>query len=148
MAFELVRELIENIPLNKTMGIVLSEVTGETAVATLAEQAAYHNHIGTPHAGAIFAVAEAASGACVGAAFVEEMGRLTPLAKEATIRYRKVARGDLTATATLLEPRADLLARLPSAEKGVEAQVKVVVTDGAGVATSEVRVTWFLKKMG
>lgn len=148
MAFELVRELIQNIPLNKTMGIVLGELTGESAIATLAEQAAYHNHIGTPHAGAIFAVAEAASGACVGAAFVEEMGRLTPLAKEATIRYRKIARGDLTATAKLLEPRADLLAKLPAAEKGVEAQVRVVITDAQGVETSEVLVTWFLKKNG
>lgn len=148
MSLDLVRDLIQGIPLNKTMGIRLDEVTSSAASATLPEQPAYANHIGTPHAAAIFALAEAASGACVGGAFAEHMGTLTPLAKEATIRYRKIAKGDLTARATLVEPVADLLAALPAAEKGVEAHVKVVVTDAQGVDASEVAVTWFLKKMG
>lgn len=146
MSLEPVREFIQNIPLNKTMGIEITAITRDSATATLREQPAHHNHIATPHAAAIFALAEAASGACVGGAFAEEMGRLTPLAKEGNIRYRKVARGDLTAKARLVEPLADLLAALPSSEKGVEAHVEVVVTDAQGNEATQVTMTWFLKK--
>jgi uncharacterized protein (TIGR00369 family) len=146
MAFEAVRELIENIPLNQTMGIRVLEVREGAAVASMPERPEYSNHIGTPHAAAIFALAEAASGACVGGSFLAQMGSITPLAKEGTIRYRKIARGGLRASATLAQPMRDVQAALDASEKGIETRVLVELSDEQGELTTELEVTWYLKK--
>ncbi|MFN2571281.1 MAG: DNA/RNA non-specific endonuclease, partial [Gemmatimonadales bacterium] len=52
-------------------------------------------------AGAMFALGETASGAVVLANFVDIMDRVTPLAAAADIKYVAVAKGEVTATATI-----------------------------------------------
>jgi uncharacterized protein (TIGR00369 family) len=146
MGFEVVRELIQNIPLNQTMGIRIEDAAAGSAVATMAERPEYLNHIGTPHAAALFALAEAASGACVGASFFNQMGAITPLAKEGTIRYRKVARGALRASAKLAQPVGEIEAALAASDKGVETRVLVELANEQGELTTELEVVWFLKK--
>lgn len=142
------RDLLESIPLNQTMGITFAEIGPGTCTAQLKSRSDLHNHIGTLHAAALFGLAEAASGAAVAAAFADKMGQVLPLAKEATIRYRKVAKGAVTAKAELLQKPDDLMAQLPAAEKGVEADVRVLLTDEHGTEATEVTVRWFLKKVG
>ena len=59
------------------------------------------NHVQSQHAGALFTAGEAASGGAFVGGFAERMAEITPLAEKAEIQYRKVARGDITARATL-----------------------------------------------
>lgn len=66
----------------------------------------YRNHVAGPHAGAMWTLAESASGALVFANFGDLMAEVTPFPVESTIRFLKVAFGPVTAVATLGEGAA------------------------------------------
>ena len=67
----------------------------------LPERDELKNHVGSQHAGALFTVAETASGAAFVGAFAERMGEVTPLARSAEIAYEKIAKGPIEASAKL-----------------------------------------------
>jgi acyl-coenzyme A thioesterase PaaI-like protein len=140
--------LNQMVPFNRHLGVQMVEIGAGCAVATLPEADHLHNHIGSQHAAALFAVAEAASGgAIVGALGPERMAGVTPVARRAEIAYLKVSRGPITAVATTREPAAEVLARL-DADGRAETAVGVHLTDQRGVVTAQVTVGWHLKKNG
>src|SRR5215212_2493025 len=81
------------VPMARTLNLEFIETSAERAVVLLPDQAEYHNHVGGPHAGAMFTLAESASGAIVMAAFGDQLSRAVPLAVNAEIAYRKLAMG-------------------------------------------------------
>ena len=85
--------LLAAVPMARTLGIEFTGVTPRRAVARLPDQPALHNHVGGPHAGALFTLGESTSGAVVLAAFSEQLARAVPLAVRADITYLKLARG-------------------------------------------------------
>lgn len=104
--------LTATVPMARTLNLEFLETTPEKAVVALPDQSEYHNHVGGPHAGAMFTLGESASGAIVLAAFGEQLARAVPLAVSAEIAYKKLAMGAVTATATLGRPAADVVAEL------------------------------------
>ena len=64
----------------------------------LPDRAELTNHVGSQHAGALFTVAEAASGAAFLGAFADRLAEVTPLARSAEISYEKIAKGPIEAT--------------------------------------------------
>ena len=80
------------IPFNKHVGLEYVEVGEGRGVVRLPDGEHLHNHVGSQHAGGLFAAGEAASGGAFAAAFAEHMAGLTPLAKSADIAYLKLAR--------------------------------------------------------
>src|SRR4051794_35290321 len=121
------------------MGIEGTAMDEGTATALLPDRPELKNHVGSQHAGALFAVAETASGAAFVGAFAVRMGDLTPLARSAQIAYLKVARGPIEAKAKLGTPAADALAAL-DAEGRVDFSVEVEMIDAQAktVATATV----------
>ena len=103
--------LAATVPMARTLNLEFLETTAERAVVRLPDQTDFHNHVGGPHAGAMFTLAESASGAIVLAAFGDQMTRAVPLAVKAEIGYKKLAMGAVTATATLGRPIADVRRR-------------------------------------
>lgn len=99
----------------------------------------------TQHAAALFGVGEAASGAAMAGAFADMMGRFTPLARSAEIRYLKPARGPITATAVTSGDPGELLSRLETDGK-VEFDVDIELGDSAGVGVAGMTVSWHLRK--
>src|ERR1700749_4076750 len=95
------------------MGIEVTAMSEGEATALLPDRPELHNHVGSQHAGALFAVAETASGAAFVGAFAERMGEVTPLARSAEIAYSKVARGPVEAEARLSKPAPDAPAAPP-----------------------------------
>src|SRR5258705_2175925 len=97
--------LIAAVPFARTVGIEVVDVAVDgddiRAVATLPDEERLHNHVAGPHAGALFALGETASGAVVMAAFGPHLALGTPLAVRADIAYKKLAIGPVRATATL-----------------------------------------------
>ena len=91
----------QTVPMVATLGLEFLELEPGRAVMRLPDQVPFHNHIGGPHAGAMFTLAESASGALVLANFGDHLAEATPLAVEATIRYLKVAKGPVLAEAVL-----------------------------------------------
>src|SRR6478609_11145491 len=96
--------LTSTVPMVKTLQLEYLETTAERAVLRLPDLPEYRNHVGGPHAGAMFTLAESASGAIVLAAFGDQLARAVPLAVSAEIGYKKLAMGEVTATAVLGRP--------------------------------------------
>lgn len=136
--------LAATVPMAKTLDLEFLEATAERAVVRLPDQAAYHNHVGGPHAGAMFTLAESASGAIVLAAFGDQLHRAVPLAVKAEIAYKKLAMGVVTATATLGRPAAEVVAELDAGQRP-EFPVRIDITREDGAVTGEMTVLWTLR---
>ncbi|MET8328894.1 DUF4442 domain-containing protein [Streptomyces sp. NPDC005181] len=136
--------LVATVPMARTLNLEFLETTAERAVVRLPDQADYHNHVGGPHAGAMFTLAESASGAIVIAAFGDQMSRAVPLAVKAEIAYKKLAMGVVTATATLGRPAADVVAELDEGKRP-EFPVTIEIQRADGAVTGEMTVVWTLR---
>ncbi|MEU1778912.1 DUF4442 domain-containing protein [Streptomyces abikoensis] len=136
--------LAATVPMVRTLNLVFDEITAERAVLRLPDQPDYHNHVGGPHAGAMFTLAESASGAIVLAAFGDQLSRSVPLAVKAEIGYKKLAMGPVTATAELGRPAADVIAELDAGQRP-EFPVRVSITREDGAETGEMTIWWTLR---
>lgn len=142
---DVAKEMLGALPLVAHLGVEIAAVGPQGGAAQLPDRDQLKNHLGTQHAGALFTVGEAASGAAVLGAFGEAMGALTPVAKTARIDYKKAARGTITAKAALVEPVEDVAARLEQNGKAVF-EVRVALHDEAGLLVAEMQVDWHLRK--
>ncbi|MBS1890532.1 MAG: DUF4442 domain-containing protein [Actinobacteria bacterium] len=129
------------VPYISHMGIEVTEMSEGAATAVLPDRADLHNHVGSQHAGALFGVAETASGAAFVGAFAVRMGDLTPLARNAEISYVKVARGVVEAKAKLGVPAEEALAKLDQ-DGRIDFSVEVEMTDAEGDVVATATVDW------
>jgi uncharacterized protein (TIGR00369 family) len=132
------------VPFAGHLGITVTSMAEGEAVALLPEREELKNHVGSQHAGALFTVAETASGAAFVGAFAERMGEITPLARSAEIAYEKIARGPIEASATLGLPKEEALATLDREGK-VEFPCEVVLSDGDGNQVASATVRWHVR---
>ena len=148
MDFEAVAAgLNQAIPFNRHVGLVVEEVAPGRGVVTLPDGEHLHNHVGSQHAGGLFSAGEAASGGAFLGAFAEHLGALTPLAKSASIDYRKIARGPITAVGKLDGDVDELLAKI-DADGRVEFPIGVEMTDGDGNVVATMTVHWHVRRNG
>jgi uncharacterized protein (TIGR00369 family) len=129
------------VPYIAHIGIEVTEMSEGAATAVLPDRPELHNHVGSQHAGALFGVAETASGAAFVGAFAARMGDVTPLARSAEISYLKVARGPIEAKAKLGMPAAEALAKLDT-DGRVDFSVEVELTDAEGAVVATATVDW------
>lgn len=134
------------VPMVGTLGFVVEEVTAQRAVMRFPDQQPYHNHLGGPHAGAMFTLGEAASGVLVLLEYGDRLEEVVPLAMGADIRYVAVAMGDVTATATTDAVAEDVLAQLAAGTRP-EFDVDIVIATADGTVTGEMTVRWTLKPL-
>ena len=135
------------VPMVRTLGLEFIELSHTDARMRLPDQPAFHNHVGGPHAGAMFTLGESASGALVLANFGDILDRATPLAVRADIRYLKLARGAVTAHATLRRDPADVLRELATGTRPVF-EVEIGFATDDSTQTGEMTVEWTLKPSG
>ncbi|KAA9373603.1 DUF4442 domain-containing protein [Microbispora cellulosiformans] len=136
--------LLDSVPFARLLGITFDSVGPGTAVARMADRADLRNHVGGPHAGALFTLAETASGAAMLSAFGDQLTRAVPLATGAAIRYLKLATGEVTAAATLRAAQEEVVARLDAGERP-EFEVGVEIRNAEGVVVTEMTVSWTLR---
>jgi uncharacterized protein (TIGR00369 family) len=139
--------LAATVPMVRTLNLEFVEVTSKRAVLRLPDQPDYHNHLGGLHAGAMFTLAESASGAIVLTAFGDQFSRAVPLAVRAEINYKKLAMGPVTATATLGRPVSEVVGELDNGRRP-EFPVSIVIQRGDGAVTGEMTVVWTLRLNG
>ncbi len=145
--YEMIREhLSRAVPFANTVGVVLGPITDSTATASLEQRTETSNHIQTQHAGAMFTLGEAASGAALAGALAPVILQSRPVAKDARIAYVKIAKGTLTAHATTSRPGPEVLAEL-QAEGKVVFDVHVDIQDTEGDTVAEMTVAWHVKSM-
>ncbi len=136
--------MTQAVPFAGHLGLEITSVAEGEAVVVLPERPDLTNHVGSQHAGALFTVAETASGAAFVGAFAERMGDVTPLARGADIAYEKIAKGPIEATARLGMPKDEALATLDRDGK-VEFPCEVVLTDPSGTKVATATVRWHVR---
>ena len=144
MIYELIRQQMMNtLPFVKLLGIQIDEIGAGTARSSMPEDDKLNNHLGSHHAGAMFTLAETASGAAMAGGFAELIMGLRPVAKEARIQYLKVAQGATHAKARVPGDIAALKQVLQSEGK-VAFPVEVDILDSSDTLVAQVQVDWYL----
>src|SRR5919107_6281098 len=111
--------MTQAVPFAGHLGVEIERIGEGEAVVRLPDRPELTNHVGSQHAGALFTVAETASGAAFVGAFADRMGDVTPLARGAEISYEKIAKGPIEASAKLGVPAEQALSTLDADGKVV-----------------------------
>jgi acyl-coenzyme A thioesterase PaaI-like protein len=145
---EMIRDNMgSTVPFAIHVGIQLTTVNDGSAQATLVEQPFTLNHVATAHAGAMFSLAETASGAAMAGTFADEIFAIRPLVRTANISYKKVGRGDLIAHATTRIPSTELRALLATHGR-VAFWVDVAIRNIDGMEIAHFEAEWIVTKTG
>jgi uncharacterized protein (TIGR00369 family) len=144
MIYEMIKQQMMNtLPFVKTCGIQIDEIGAGFSRASMPEDGKLNNHLGSQHAGAMFTLAETASGAAMAGGFADLIMGLRPVAKEAKIQYVKVAQGATHAKARVPGDIAALKQVLQSEGK-VAFPVEVDIFDSGDTLVCQVQVEWYL----
>ncbi|MEP1521492.1 DUF4442 domain-containing protein [Ascidiaceihabitans sp.] len=138
-------QLGQVVPFQNHVGIELLEVGDGVASARMTQRKETSNHISTQHAGAMFTLGEAASGAAMAGAMAPVILQVRPVAAKAEIAFTKIAKGTLTAHGKTSQPSAALLDELEKIGK-VSFEVQVDIKDEEGDTVVEMRIDWHLSK--
>lgn len=133
------------VPFQNHVGITLLEVGDGVASAQMDQREETSNHIASQHAGAMFTLGEAASGAAMAGAMAPVILQVRPVAAKAEIAFTKIAKGTLTAHAKTSAPSAELLTELETVGK-ISFAVQVDIRDGDGDTVVEMSIDWHLSK--
>lgn len=142
----LVAQMPKAVPMVGTLNIEFLELDPQRVVLRLPDDPAYHNHIGGLHAGAMFTLAETATGAIVLGNFGMHLDRAVPLAVESTIRYKKIAKGPMYAEALMHETPESIMERLDAGERP-EWTIEVSLAMEDWTVTGEASFLWTLKPL-
>jgi uncharacterized protein (TIGR00369 family) len=132
------------VPFAAFLELDIRQIREGEAVVVLPERNELTNHVGSQHAGALFTVAEAASGAAFLGAFAERLAEVTPLARSAEISYEKIAKGPIEARARLSMDAEEALATL-DADGKVVFPCEIELTDAAGNRVAAATVQWHVR---
>lgn len=129
---------------NVHLGVRAESIGRSRVVASLPDAAYLHNHVGGPHAGALFSVAESAAALMSGVVFGDLVGEYVLLVKDAQIHYRKLLRGTPYAEARFTGDEGAVRAAL--AENGrASFTIDVTIRDAAGTETGSMTATMALR---
>jgi len=144
MTYDLIRkQLSKTVPFARHAGVEIEMIDKSRAVTRLPFRPIGLNHIGTQHAGALFTVGEAASGAAMAGAFAPILLEIRPVAAEAGIRFLAVAKGPVRAEAQVKGNADDLVAAVKTDGKSAF-QVAVNLTGEDGAKVAEMTVDWYV----
>ncbi len=133
---------VTQLPFNSLLGLEPA-APGSGFLVSLPDGPQYRNHLGTVHAGALLAVAEAGSGAFLvsrlwsGAGFV-------PVVRRLEAKFRRPASGRVSARAAVADGEVARWSAELAARGRASAEVPVEVVDGAGAVVLTAVVEWFI----
>ena len=134
----------ENVPYAKHSGIELLEIADGRGMAQLPDWKETQNHMGSQHAGALFTLAEAASGAAMVSLFADKVLMVRAAITTATIHYARAARGVVRATGLLRRDGKDILDEF-NREGRVKFEVDVSMTDSKDREIGTMEVIWSIQ---
>ena len=132
------------LPFNRFLGLE-KEFPESGLLVSLPASAQYTNHLGTVHASALLAVAEAGSAELLVRYFGDVTG-YAPVVRRLEAKFRKLARGRVSARASV-EPGA--FSRLSSeleAKGRALIGISVEVVDKDGIVVLSAKVEWFIAR--
>jgi acyl-coenzyme A thioesterase PaaI-like protein len=135
---------VTQLPFNRHLGLEPGPA-GSDLLVCLPDGPQYTNHLGTVHASALLAVAEAGSGAFL----VRQLGSaagFVPVVRRLEARFRKPTRGRVAARCAVPAEEVGRWSAELAARGRVLASVPVEVVDAAGVVVLSAVVEWFIAR--
>jgi acyl-coenzyme A thioesterase PaaI-like protein len=142
----LVHSVEAGTPFAATLGAQLTEISADRVSLEVEAPQILNNHLGGPHAAALYGLAELAAVGVTLARFGDLVIKdsVVPVVKSAEITYVRLAKGRLTATAEFAGDEDD--ARASVAARGKASfPCDVVVRDAGGAETTRARVVMALR---
>ncbi len=138
------KENVLNLPFNEILQIKKSAVPD--TIFMLEDRQKYQNHLGTVHASAQYALAEATSGEILERNLGDWSGSYFPVVRRVEVKYKNPAKGRLFSTGDLDSDKV-LKAKEELSERGrALIAVPVKIEDEEKHATFEGTFTWFVAK--
>lgn len=135
---------VTRLPFNRLVGMEPCPPDSGFLVA-LPDGARYTNHLGTVHASALLAVAEAGSGAFL-AARLGPAGGLVPVVRRLEAKFRKPARGRVSARCVTADEEVEMWSAELSARGRALLPLAMEVVDATGVVVLSAVVEWFISR--
>ncbi len=146
MVYERIKQqMMDTLPFVHLLGITIDEIGPGTSKVSMPDSPKLHTHLHTPHAGALFTLAETASGAAMAGGFAELIVTLRPVAKESRIQYQKLAKGATRAIGRV-PGNLDALKATLKADGKVAFPVQVDLYDAENTLAAQVQVDWYLSE--
>ena len=136
---------VTDLPLNKALGMQLAPASSPHKIE-MPESPLHLNHVGTIHASAQFALAEAASGEFLLAQLGEAQAEVFAVLRTAEVKFRKPANGALRAIPRFTRGDNSVLPEL-AARGRVIASISVEVSDAQGVMTMSGEYSWYIQRI-
>ncbi|MBI3886628.1 MAG: DUF4442 domain-containing protein [Opitutae bacterium] len=137
---------LTDLALNQALGLRVAPA-GAPHLLELPLTPLLQNHLGTMHAAAQFALAEAASAECLRREFPALAATVLPVVRGVAVKYRRPATGDLFAFAQTDDATRQNLAASLAARPAARATVNVELKDAAGTLTFSGQFEWFIAKL-
>jgi acyl-coenzyme A thioesterase PaaI-like protein len=135
---------VTELPFNSFLGIQIASDPSQMLRLPSGEK--YLNHVGTVHASAQLALAEASSGEFLLRHFGSTEG-IVPVVRRLEAKFRRPANGTITSTATAAPTILERLdAELASKGRSL-VPVTVELHDESGVHTLSATVEWFIQRL-
>lgn len=135
---------VTELPFNQFIG--LQTVAEPPHVLRLPAERRYLNHLGTVHASAQLALAEASGGEFL-LRHLGSMNGIVPVVRRLEAKFRKPANGAITSTVTTLPESLDQLRADLAAKGRALISIAVEVHDESGAHTLSATVEWFITKI-
>lgn len=135
---------ILKLPFNQLIGLELASPNGGYLVS-LPDKPQYANHLGTVHASALLAVAEAGSGEFLTRHFGDIKG-VIPLVRRLEAKFRKPASGRVSSRCLVTQGVVASWAQELGSRGRLSASIPVEVVDSKGVVVMSAVVEWFVSK--
>ena len=132
-----------NVPLVTHLGI---EEKDETSLKLEAHKHV-QNHIGTIHAAAQFALAETQSGYYLESLFPQYKGKILPLLRSSSVKYKNPATKEIYAVATVTTEALEKFEAQFLKKGRATITVEVKVMDADEVVTMQGEFGWFIQKI-
>jgi uncharacterized protein (TIGR00369 family) len=149
MLFEAIRrQLGRTVPFVRMIGIDVAVIGRERAETRMPADERLGNNFGSVHAGALFTLCEAASGALLAGAMVDVIMQTRFIVRDAQIEYLKPARGEVHARASLADDGASVLEALRrDGHVDVEVDVSAItrLSDGSETLVARASFNWQLE---
>ena len=137
---------ITEIPFNSTVGLERSPSPNQ-GLLKLNDSPSYHNHLGTVHAAAQSALAEACSGEYLLRRFPEMVSGHIGTVRKEQVMFREPARGELHAHGLMSEETIRTLETDIGNRGRAFTEITVDVTDSHGVVTMTVVFQWYVQAL-
>jgi len=144
--FDFIRDQInESVPFANHCGVEVICLNRGEGAARLSDDPITHNHVNTHHAGALFTLGEAASGAAMAGTFAPVLLSSRAVVSDARISFKRPAMGEIHSIAKLSED-ADVLLNKLQTDSEVSFQITVAIIDTEDTVAAKMEVDWHIRK--